>query len=146
MLTQKILLKYEKKKENLLPAIKEINEEAGFVSEEAIGKIARYFGLAESEIFSAASFYDHINIKKPAEVVIKICDGANCTVKGAEEVLRQIELFFHQKAGDDFNPKVKIQRESCLGQCLVGPVMIVNETVFERVSPEKVDDILRGYI
>lgn len=145
MNTQKILLKFEPEKENLLPAIKAIAEENKFLTSTTINQIARYFRMSPAAVFSTASFYDQIKLTKPADLIIEICDGANCVTKGAEKVIKEVEKFFGQRVGDDNNPAVKIERISCLGKCLAGPIMVVNGNVFEKVLPEKVDEILRGY-
>lgn len=148
MLTQKILLRFEPKKENILQALKEIQKEEGLISHEAIDEVASFFSVAPAQIYSVVSFYDQFKLEKDGNLVveIKICDGANCVVKGAEAVIEEIESFFNQKAGDNFNGKLKIERASCLGFCLQGPIMIINEIVFEKVSPSKVDDILKDYL
>lgn len=145
MTIQKILLRYEPKKENLLRVIKDINVQFGFLSPEATHEVAKYFEMAPAAVFSTASFYEHIRTKRPAGLVIQVCDGTNCQTKGSDQIISEIESFLGQKVGDEFNPSVRIERISCIGKCLVGPVMIINETVFERVNPSKVDDILRGY-
>lgn len=145
MLIQKILTTFEPKKENLLGAIREVNKEYGYVSEDAVKALSKHFGMKPAGVYSAASFYGHINIKPPSDLVIRVCDGANCDAKQAEQIIEEIEYFFGLKEGDEFNPKVRIERESCLGLCEVGPVMIVNGTVFERMTPQRVDEILHGY-
>jgi NADH:ubiquinone oxidoreductase subunit E len=117
----------------------------GYVDEEAMKKIARYFDMLETEIFSAASFYDDIHIKKQPDFVVKVCDGTNCVSKRSEDTIQQVEAYFHQRAGDDNNPKIKIERMSCQGLCLVGPILKINEVVYEKVRPEDVDDILKNY-
>lgn len=142
---QKILTKFEPQKENLLSAIKEVNKEYGYVSEDAVKALARHFGMKSARIYSTVSFYDHINTRPPSDLVIRVCDGANCGMKQSEKIIEEIEHFFGLRVGDKFNPKVQIERESCLGLCEVGPVMIVNGTVFERMTPQRVDEILRGY-
>ena len=146
MTIQKILTKLEPKKENLLGAAKEINKEFGYVSAEAVDVLSDYFDMKPAEVYSAVSFYDHINVKPPASLTIRICDGANCSSKHSERIIEEIEQFFGLREGDDFNPKVRIERESCLGLCEVGPVMIVNGTVFERVETGRVGEILSGYV
>ncbi len=148
MLTQKILLQFEPKKENILRALKAIQKEEGMLTRKAIGKVAEYFSISLAQIYSVASFYDQLVFEKEGvkPIEIKICDGANCMVKGGDKVAQEIENFFGQRIGDSFNTRVRIKRESCLGLCLSGPVMVVNETVFEKISPEKVDEILKGYL
>ena len=146
MSIEKILTTFEPKKENLLAAIKKVNKEFGYVSEEAVKALANHFSLKKVAVYSAASFYDHINISQPASIVIRVCDGANCETKQSEKIIQEVERFFALKEGDEFDPKVRIKRESCMGLCEVGPVLEINGTVFERMTPGRVDEILRNYI
>jgi len=146
MTIQKIITKFEPKKENLLAAVKEINKEFGYVSREAVEALAGHFEMKPAAIYSMVSFYDHINVRPPASLTIRVCDGVNCSSKHSEKIIEEIEHFFGLREGDDFNPKVRIERESCLGLCEVGPVMIVNGTVFERVETGRISEILNGYI
>ncbi|HHX58256.1 MAG TPA: hypothetical protein GX706_00580 [Candidatus Moranbacteria bacterium] len=146
MTTQNILLHYSPQRRNLLPVIKEVSREEGFVSETAADLIAKYFNLTRAEVLSAATFYSEVKTKKQPELIIKVCDGANCNLKGSEETLRQIELFLGQKEGDEHNALVKIERVSCFGQCLSGPNVQIGETIYDKIFPDRVIDLLRGYL
>jgi NADH-quinone oxidoreductase subunit E len=61
-------------------------------------------------------------------------------------VLKEIENYLGVKAGDEFNPKIKIETVSCLGQCGEGPVVIINGNMHLKVSVHDIDDILSGYL
>ena len=146
MTTEKILLEFDAESKNLLPALKNISASFGYVSEADAQKTADYFLLPLSQVFETASFYDLIKTKKQPNLVIQVCSGADCEMGSSHEVIREIENQLHLKAGDDFNPKVKLEIISCLGQCGSGPIMVVNGNVFTQVTPSSVDDILRNYI
>ncbi|MDP1884692.1 MAG: NAD(P)H-dependent oxidoreductase subunit E [Candidatus Moranbacteria bacterium] len=146
MTVEKILLEFDPEQKNLLPALKKINAAFGYVGEEEARKAADYFSVPFSKVYETASFYDLVKTKKQPNLVIQVCSGANCAVKNSFKVIREIESQLRIKAGDDFNPKVKLEIISCLGQCGQGPVMVVNGNVFARVTPSSVDDILRNYI
>lgn len=146
MTTEKILLEFDVQSKNLLPALKKINAVFGYVGESEAQKVADYFSMPLSKVFETASFYDLIKTKKQPSLVIQVCSGANCAVRSSYKVIKEIENQLHIKAGDEFNPKVKLESISCLGQCGSGPVMIVNGNVFTQVTPNSVDDILRNYI
>lgn len=143
---EKILLEFDPKAENLLPALKRISETFGYVSEKDAQKVASYFSLTLTKVFEVASFYDLVNVKKQPAVSIKVCSGTNCTYDGCRRVIKEIENFFHIKEGDEFHPKVKLVVMSCLGRCGEGPIMIVNGTVYTKVTASGVDDILRSYV
>lgn len=146
MTIQSILLQFEPKRENVLQSIKAINREFGCFDIDAAKKVANYFELPVASVFSAASFYDEIKTKGKVALNIQICDGSNCNLKGADKIIKEVESYFGQKIDDTNNRKVSIERMSCMGNCLAGPVMIINGTVFEKVRPEKVDEILRSYM
>lgn len=145
MTIQNILMKYEPKQENLLRVIKDAQKEYGSIDRSLVDQIAKYFSMKPAAVFSAASFYDHINVEGRYNIVVRVCDGANCSTKKSGKIIEEVERFFGQKVDDTFNPNVKIKRESCFGFCAQGPIMVVNDVMYEKVTPEKVDDILSGY-
>ena len=142
---QKILLEYEPQPQNLLSVLKRVNTVFGFVSQENLYKIAAYFSISPAEAFSTVSFFDDIRFAKRSNVEIKICMSAPCELKGASKVLREIERFLGAKADRDKNSKLEIRSASCQGRCQRGPVIIVNDNVYDQVKPEGVDDILAPY-
>jgi NADH-quinone oxidoreductase subunit E len=143
---EKILLDFNPEAKNILPVLKKISATFDFVSKQDAQKVADYFQVPLSRIFETATFYDLIKTEKKIPLEIQICSGANCATKDAYWVMREIEKQLNIKAGDTFNPDAKLEVISCLGQCGQGPVMVVNGTVFLRVNPRKVDDILKNYL
>ncbi|EKE11764.1 MAG: hypothetical protein ACD_15C00027G0013 [uncultured bacterium] len=146
MTVEKILLGFDPEPRNILPALKKISASFGFVDEENAQKMADYFDISISRIFETATFYDLVKTKKRAPLEIQVCSGANCATKDAYRVIREIERQLKIKAGDQFNPKIRLEIVSCLGQCGNGPVVIINETAFLRVTPRKIYDILKNYL
>jgi len=146
MTIENILLEYDSRQSNLLPVLKLIQKEYGFVSVEAVNACAEYFGVKPAAVYSAASFYDRIDTSRSHAVRITICDGTNCTLKKAEQVIKEVEHLTGRKVGDDFDQRIKISRESCLGLCTRGPIVKINEVIFERVTPQIIDDLLAPYL
>lgn len=142
--TEKILLEFEPKLKNLLPALKKISANFGYVSEVEAQKAANYFSVPLSKVYETASFYDLIKTKKQSSLLIQVCSSANCAVQSSYKIIREIESQLNIKAGDDFNPKIKLEIISCLGQCGDGPVMTVNGAVFTKVMPNNVSEILQN--
>lgn len=142
---EKILLEFDPKAENLLPALKKISATFDYISEKEARKVATYFNLSLTQVFETASFYDLIEVKKQPPLVVKVCSGTNCTIDESRKIIREIENLFHIKEGDEFNPKVKLEVMSCLGRCGEGPVVIVNGNVYIKVTTSGVDDILESY-
>lgn len=146
MSIQKILLQFEPRPEKLLPVLKKIQKEFGYIDEKDCERIAEYFSLSLARIYSTASFYDLLKTKKPIKKIIRVCSGGPCVGKKAMEVARQIELLLKVELENDGNAKYKLELASCFGLCDRGPVVEIDGQIFEKVRPEMVDDIIRNYL
>jgi len=143
---EKILLNYDPEIKNLLPALREISADFGYVSEENARKAAGYLRVPLAKIFETASFYDLISTKKEPFLVIKVCSGTNCAVSNSFSIIKEIENYFKIKAGDDYNPKVKLEMISCLGRCGEGPVVIINGKIYTQVNTSSIHRILEEWV
>jgi len=143
---KKILLKYEPKRQNVLPVFEEVSKTEGFISQKDMGDICDYFSISKTQGYAAASFFGDLKVAPVGKKIIKVCTGSTCVCSGSAAVLRELESMLGVKEGNDANPKFKIEAMSCLGLCDRGPVIKIDDQVFERVSPAEVDDIVRNYL
>ncbi len=143
---QKIILGYDPVISNLLPALKEVSAIFGYVSKNNAEKMADYFSVPLSKIYETASFYDILKIKSEPTLIIKVCSGANCAIKKSFNIIKAVENYFKIKSGDNFNPKVRLEIISCLGRCGEGPIVVINERVYERVTESSIYGILEEWV
>lgn len=143
---QKILLKFEPKPENLLAALKEIQKENRYIEKKECETVAEYFSLPLARVFSTASFFDQLKTKKEPKKIIRICSGGPCLSEKSMEVARQIEMLLKIELENDAHPKYKLELMSCAGLCDQGPIVMIDDQIFENVRPETVDDILANYL
>ncbi len=136
---------YEKKRENLVPALQDVQERDGFISEEAVSKLAEYFDLSRSDIYSVASFYAQFKFKKPGRHVIKVCKGTACHVRGSGSLLAALEERLGIKEGETTaDGNISLERVACLGACALAPAVVVDEKVYGRVTLAQLQKILEG--
>jgi NADH-quinone oxidoreductase subunit E len=143
---QKILLKFEPKAENLLAVLKEIQKENGYIEKKECEAVAEYFSLPLARVYSTASFFDQLKTKKEPKKIIRICSGGPCLSEKSMEVARQIEMLLKIELENDAHPKYKLELMSCAGLCDQGPIVMIDDQIFENVRPETVDDILANYL
>ena len=142
---EKILLEYDPEAQNLLPVLRKISAYFGYVSEENAQKVADYFELSLAKVYEVASFYDLLETKVQANLEIKVCSGGDCVLSGSVGIIREVENYFRIKAGDENNPKVRLEKISCLGRCGDGPIVVVNGKVYENVTESSVHKILEEW-
>ena len=72
--------------------------------------------------------------------------GTACYVKGADKVLEKIESVLGIKAGETTpDGKFSIQDTRCVGACGLAPVMVINDEVYGKMTPDMVEGILAKY-
>jgi NADH:ubiquinone oxidoreductase subunit E len=102
--------------------------------------------LADSHLFSVASFYQMFSLKKLGRHVIRFCVSAPCHVMGGRPALNVIRdelgIGFGETTADK---KWSLIETSCLGICGVGPVCIVDGDVYGNLTPERMHEILMRY-
>lgn len=108
--------------------------------------IARKLDIAGARVYGVVSFYNYFNDKPPGEVIINVCTGTACFVKGADKIIAQYEEKLGIAAGQTTEDgRFTLNGVRCVGACGLAPVVIVGEKVFGRVKPEELDDILAKY-
>ena len=137
----------DKKKSALLGALNIVqHENQGFLTEELMDDVAAYLDLAKIEVYEVASFYSMYELKPVARNNVAICTNICCMLMGSQNIVDHVEKKLGIKLGEsteDGRIYLKMEEE-CLAACTGGPMMQVNHVYHEKLTPEKVDEILDG--
>jgi NADH-quinone oxidoreductase subunit E len=75
--------------------------------------------------------------------VVKVCRGTGCYVGGAPRLLDEVQKLLGIKDGETTpDREYTLETVACFGSCALAPVMVVNDRVYGRMTPEKVKEIL----
>lgn len=130
----------------LLPSLRFVQEEIGFLPDEAITYIAGELNVAESEVFGSASFYTMIQRRPGSRHLIQICHNLSCSLLGAETLIRHIGGRLGVREGEVTDDgRFSFVRVECIGGCDGAPAMLVNSDYYDNLTAEKIDDIMTRY-
>ncbi len=130
----------------LIPVLQKVQEELGYLPEEAVSEIAYFLGVSESEAYGVASFYAQFRFVRRGEHTIKVCQGTACHVRGGRRILEAVERELGiQPGGTTEDYKFSLERVACFGCCALAPVMVVDKTVSARMTIPKAKKILSEY-
>ncbi len=130
----KLKLSYPTKRALILPSLWLIQQQDGFISEEAILYIATKLELSAMEVLSIASFYAMFNFEPKAKYHIKICKTLSCQLRGSEELIQFLKL--------QNNKNFSLSEVECLGHCEVAPTIQINEEFYKNMDIEKLNKLL----
>ena len=142
-----ILAPYRGQRGALIPVLQKVQEELGYLPEEAVSEIAYFLGVSESEVYGVASFYAQFRFIRQGEHTIKVCQGTACHVQGGPRILQTVERELGIQSGETTKDyKFSLERVACFGSCALAPVMVVDKTVYGRMTTAKARKILAEYL
>jgi NADH-quinone oxidoreductase subunit E len=126
---------------SLIAVLQDIQREFHYLPCEALNETAKALYVPLSKVFSASTFYNAFSLKPRGENIIRVCQGTACHIRGADQVLEQLETGLKIKAGETTpDMKFTIEVVNCVGACAMAPVMKVNDKYHANV---RVDRALR---
>ena len=123
----------------------DVQKEIGYVAEEAVEYVGAELGIPPAELFGVASFYAMFRFQPQGKRVVRLCRGTACHVQGSARVAEQIERSLKVKDGETTEDMAfTLQYVACLGCCSLAPVMLVDDAVYGRLTPEKAVEALEA--
>ncbi len=125
---QEIFDKYPKTPQSLISVLQDIHKEYRYLPCHALEETARVLDVPLSKVFSVSTFYNAFSLTPRGERVIRVCTGTTCHIRGANQILHQLEELLNIKAGETTEDlKFTIEVVACVGACSMAPVVIVND-------------------
>ncbi len=142
-LTERILPRYEDKKGALLPALHMIQHAEGWIPGQALMEIAEFFGIAPADVLDTASFYEEFWLNPKGRHTIAVCRSIACEFCGHQAVTdacrRKLEIEPGETTDDEQFTLVELE---CLGSCGTAPVALIDETLHENLTPERMEQLI----
>jgi NADH-quinone oxidoreductase subunit E len=137
---------YPTKRSLLVPMLLYVQDEFGYLTDEAIGEIARRVGTTDLEVRNVITYYSMLRTKPIGQYNLQVCTNISCMLRGAEEVFEHCRkrLGIAHK-GTTSDGKFSLEEVECLGACSWAPAMQVNYAFHEELTTGKVDDIIEKY-
>jgi NADH-quinone oxidoreductase subunit E len=130
---------------SLIPILQKIQKRFGYLPPEALEEVARHLEVPLSRVYGVATFYAQFSLRPKGEHSVRVCLGTACHVRGAPQVLE--ELVRQLQVGEDGLSRdgtISLETVRCLGACALGPVVVVNGTYWGRMSPARVETLVRA--
>jgi NADH-quinone oxidoreductase subunit E len=120
-----------------------VQESRGWVTDEGVADVAEVLGLSREEVEGIATFYDLIFRKPVGKHVIMVCDSVSCWVTGEERISAHLRARLGIEMGQTTTDGAfTLLPIGCLGACDTGPAMMIDGELYDRLTPERVDQIL----
>jgi len=130
----------------LMPILTGLLENFGYINPDFVPHLADLLNLSRAEVHGVISFYHDFRTTPPGETVVKLCRAEACQAMGgaklAEHAKQTLGVDFHGTTADG---RYSLEQVFCLGNCACAPAVMLDETLYGRVTPERFDTVLKKY-
>jgi len=117
----------------------------GYIGKDEIDAIAHLLNVPAAKVSGVATFYHFFSLEPRGKFLISVCMGTACYVKGANQVLERLKEELGIESGETTKDGMfTLGVSRCLGTCGLAPVVMINDQVHAKVSPDNVGTLLKG--
>ena len=139
-----ILERYEYPKAAMLPLLWLVQTHQGYVAPDAEVWVAGILGVSRSKVREAVSFYNMFHTKPVGRRELRVCTSLPCMLRGAQDVLDQIENALNIRPGETTpEGEVTLTEVECLCACEMSPMAQLDERFVGPLEGETLDTIIK---
>ena len=131
----------------LMPIMQKAQEIYGYLPYEVQKMISDELDVPMEKIYGVATFYSQFNLYPKGQYKISVCLGTACYVKGSGDIYNKLMDILGIAGGQcTADGKFSLDACRCIGACGLAPVMMINDDVYGRLTPDELDGILAKYM
>jgi NADH-quinone oxidoreductase subunit E len=124
-----------------LEMLEDVQEHFGWVSPEAVQRIADLTDYSPNYLYGVVTFYDEFRIAPAGTVRVDVCNGSACALNREDRILHELERLLSLKEITDTSPyelftqnkfgyvsddgSVILRKVDCVGACQLAPLFRV---------------------
>jgi formate dehydrogenase subunit gamma len=137
-----IVESYRGQRGTLLPILHDLQHEFGFINDEAVPMLAQALNLSRAEVHGVISFYHDFKREPQGRTVVKLCRAEACQSVGANRLVAHAERRLGvTMGGTSVDGSVTLEGVFCLGNCALGPAVMIDDQLHGRVDAARFDSI-----
>ncbi len=127
----------------LIPMLQDLQSDHGYLPADELEALSTRLGIPLSRIYSVAMFYSSFRLAPQGAHEVTLCMGTVCHLKGAARISKAICEEYSIEPGETTADRLfTLQGVNCVGACALAPVMIVDKTYYDGVTPDSALKIL----
>ncbi|WP_413560120.1 complex I 24 kDa subunit family protein [Bdellovibrio sp. HCB209] len=143
---KKELARYEAKESAIIPSLYIAQKEnKGFITPDIIRHLSQVMDIPEARINEVFKFYTMFNQEPVGKYHVQVCTNISCALEGGREmashICKELGVKLNEVSADG---RFTVSKVECLGSCGTAPMMQVNDTYHEKLTPESAMNLLRG--
>jgi NADH-quinone oxidoreductase subunit E len=141
-----LLRGFGREQKDLTRILHKVQAECGYISPQAIRRVAEHLNTTENEVYGVLTFYKAFRLQPRGKHMVTVCQGTSCHVRGGTGVFDEMKKELGVEPGETTPDRMfSLETVNCFGCCAIGPTVVVDSTYYSRVSVEDVHSIIAEY-
>ena len=146
-LIDRALKRFNYQQDALIEVLHTAQESFGYLTEEILLYVAQQLKLPLGWVYGVATFYHFFSLEPQGEHNCIVCMGTACYVKRAAEIVTMLQSEYGIEPGQTTaNGQLSLATARCLGSCSLAPVVLVDEDVLGRETPETISSRIQQLV
>lgn len=131
---------------NLITVLHKVQKQYRYIPRSIAFEVADIMEIPVAKVYGVITFYHAFKLEKPGKHNITICMGTACYLKGAEDIVSELEKLLGigvNEVTDDGEFSLELVR--CVGCCGLSPVMVIDGEVHGKLKNKELPGILAKY-
>ena len=109
----------------------------------AMKYLAKFLEMPYIQVYEVATFYSMYNLNPVGKYFIQVCTTTPCMIRGANKIIEVCKKKISQNQNELSQNNIASWTEvECLGACVNGPMMQINDDYFEDLDENNMNKIL----
>ncbi|MEG9861065.1 MAG: NADH-quinone oxidoreductase subunit NuoE [Parvularculales bacterium] len=114
----------------------------GWLSEPAIRYVAGFLSMSYIRVYEVATFYSMFSLSPVGEYFVQLCGTTPCWLRDTDTLKDACREVIGPERAVSADGKFSWLEVECLGACVNGPVVQINDDYYEDLDGKKLTDIL----
>lgn len=138
-------LSFDNKAGELINILHQVQQHFGFLPPSVQQVIADSLAIPVSKVYGVVTFYSLFTMEPKGRYPISICTGTACYVRGAGDIVAEVERVLGIKVGQTTpDGKFSLNTLRCVGACGLAPVIMIAGQIHGRIQVKDVEELLLG--
>ncbi len=143
---EEILAKHKHRKGPLMPILQDVNAALNYFPENVLKYISQETGYPLTHICRIATFYGAFSLKPIGKIIVNVCMGTTCYVRGAGRLLDKFKDVLGIGVDETTSDMLfTFKSVRCIGCCGLAPVSMVGEDVYGKLYAGDIPGIVNRY-
>ena len=140
---REIIEKYPRRKSAIMPALFIVQEEHGWLPDQAYHWVAERVGVSPAHVRAVATFYTMYYKKPVGTYHIQVCRTLSCMLCGAKKITEAVKERLQLSPGEISEDGMWSYEEvECLGSCGTAPMIEINDVFFENLTVDSLNALM----